>query len=229
MGIPCQLLLCRDAVNSGGRGALLKTKTLPCICLKRMGMFYCALLFLSSLHLAFSEPIDEVFAAIKGGKENDVKRILEENAESLESFINKQDPASGQTPLMMAVLMGKEEVVRMLLKLPVVDATIPEKDGYTPFHGAGFQGRASIARMLVKDSRGLDPNDRHKDGFQPIHRACWGMEARHAETVKVLVEEGGVPWDSKGKGKTPLQITQNSKTKAWLKEWGKRLQKGTEL
>jgi len=192
-------------------------------------MFYCALLFLSSLHSAFSEPIDEVFAAIRGGKENDVKRILEENAESLESFINQQDPASGQTPLMMAVLMGKEEVVRMLLKLPVVDATIPEKDGYTPFHGAGFQGRASIARMLIKDSRGLDPNDRHKDGFQPIHRACWGMEARHAETVKVLVEEGGVPWDSKGKGKTPLQITQNSKTKAWLKEWGKRLQKGTEL
>jgi len=192
-------------------------------------MFYCALLFLSSLHSAFSEPIDEVFAAIRGGKENYVKRILEENSESLESFINQQDPASGQTPLMMAVLMGKEEVVRMLLKLPVVDASIPEKDGYTPFHGAGFQGRASIARMLIKDSRGLDPNDRHKDGFQPIHRACWGMEARHAETVKVLVEEGGVPWDSKGKGKTPLQITQNSKTKAWLKEWGKRLQKGTEL
>jgi len=192
-------------------------------------MFYCALLFLSSLHSAFSEPIDEVFAAIRGGKENDVKRILEENAESLESFINQQDPASGQTPLMMAVLMGKEEVVRMLLKLPVVDASIPEKDGYTPFHGAGFQGRASIARMLIKDSRGLDPNDRHKDGFQPIHRACWGMEARHAETVKVLVEEGGVPWDSKGKGKTPLQITQNSKTKTWLKDWGKRLQKGTEL
>jgi len=194
-----------------------------------MDVFFCTLLFLSLLHSAFSEPIDEVFAAIRGGKENDVKRILEENAESLESFINQQDPASGQTPLMMAVLMGKEEVVRMLLKLPVVDASIPEKDGYTPFHGAGFQGRASIARMLIKDSRGLDPNDRHKDGFQPIHRACWGMEARHAETVKVLVEEGGVPWDSKGKGKTPLQITQNSKTKAWLKEWGKRLQKGTEL
>merc|ERR1712203_972587 len=133
--------LCRDAVNSGGSGGLLKTKFLPCICLKRMGMFYCALLFLSSLHSAFSEPIDEVFAAIRGGEENDVKRILEENAESLESFINQQDPASGQTPLMMAVLMGKEEVVRMLLKLPVVDASIPEKDGYTPFHGAGFHGQ----------------------------------------------------------------------------------------
>merc|ERR1711971_722395 len=169
------------------------------------------------------------FKAIRGGKEKDVKRILEENVDSLASFINKQDPPSGQTPLMMAVLMGKEEVVRLLLKEPAVDASIPEKDGYTPFHGAGFQGRANIARMLIKDSRGLDPSDRHKDGFQPIHRACWGGEARHAETVKVLVEEGGVAWDSKGKGKTCLQITQNSKTKAWLREWGKRQQKGTEL
>ena len=45
----------------------------------------------------------------------------------------------------------------------------------------------------------------------------------------MLVEEGGVAWDSKGKGKTCLQITQNSKTKAWLREWGKKQQKGTEL
>merc|ERR1712172_193803 len=159
-----------------------------------MVVLYCILLVLSVALPARSEPIDEVFKAIRGGKEKDVKRILEENVDSLASFINKQDPPSGQTPLMMAVLMGKEEVVRLPLKEPAVDASIPDKDG-----------------------------------FQPIHRACWGGEARHAETVKVLVEEGGVAWDSKGKGKTCLQITQNSKTKAWLREWGKRQQKGTEL
>ena len=153
--------------------------------LSRMVVLCCILLVLLVPLPVHSEPIDEVFAAIRGGKEKDVKRILEENADSLASFINQRDPPSGQTPLMMAVLMGKEEVVRLLLKEPAVDASIPEKDGYTPFHGAGFQGRASIARMLIKDSRGLDPSDRHKDGFQPIHRACWGGEARHAETVKV--------------------------------------------
>merc|ERR1712212_1420667 len=204
MGNPCQLLLCRDAVKSGG--AWLKF-TLVRESLSRMLVLHCILLIFSVPLPVLSKPIDEVFAAIRGGKEKDVKRILEENVDSLASFINQQDPSSGQTPLMMAVLMGKEEVVRSLLKEPAVDASIPEKDGYTPFHGAGFQGRANIARMLIKDSRGLDPSDRHKDGFQPIHRACWG-------------EEGGVAWDSKGKGKTCLQITQNSKTKAWLREWG---------
>ena len=165
-------------------GAWLKF-TLVRESLSRMLVLHCILLIFSVPLLVLSKPIDEVFAAIRGGKEKDVKRILEENVDSLASFINQQDPSSGQTPLMMAVLMGKEEVVRLLLKEPAVDASIPEKDGYTPFHGAGFQGRASIARMLIKDSRGLDPSDRHKDGFQPIHRACWGGEARHAETVKV--------------------------------------------
>ena len=29
------------------------------------------------------------------------------------------------------------------------DTTIPEKDGYTPMHGAGFQGRAEIAKILM--------------------------------------------------------------------------------
>jgi ankyrin repeat protein len=103
-----------------------------------------------------------------------------------------------------------------------VDASIPEKDGYTPLHGAGFQGRAGIARLLLLDGRNLDPSHTHRDGFQPLHRACWGEEARHAETVRVLVEEGGVPWDAKGKGKTCLQITQNSRTKQWLREWGRQ-------
>ena len=168
-------------------GAWLKF-TLVQESLSRMLVLHCILLVFSVPLPVLSKPIDEVFAAIRGGKEKDVKRILEENVDSLASFINQQDPSSGQTPLMMAVLMGKEEVVRLLLKEPTVDASIPEKDGYTPFHGAGFQGRASIARMLIKDSRGLDPNDRHKDGFQPIHRACWGGEARHAETVKVSMK-----------------------------------------
>ena len=29
------------------------------------------------------------------------------------------------------------------------DATIGEGDGYTPMHGAGFQGRAEVAKLLI--------------------------------------------------------------------------------
>jgi len=50
----------------------------------------------------------------------------------------------------------------------------------------GFQGRAEIARQLIK--HGLDPFDIHKDGYAPMQRACWGRESRHAETVEVFIE-----------------------------------------
>ena len=51
--------------------------------------------------------------------------------------INIRGPG-GQTPLMMSVLGGHYKLVKQLLELNA-DTTIPEKDGYTPMHGAGFQ------------------------------------------------------------------------------------------
>ena len=38
-------------------------------------------------------------------------------------------------------------------------------------HGAGFQGRSEVAKVLI--AHGMDPNDRHKDGYTPLIRACW--------------------------------------------------------
>jgi ankyrin repeat protein len=49
-----------------------------------------------------------------------------------------------------------------------IDFSIGEKDGYTPMHGAGFQGRADIARLLI--AAGLDPSDRHKVSMHPLQK-----------------------------------------------------------
>ena len=58
--------------------------------------------------------------------------------------------------------------------------------------------------MLIDN--GIDPNSIHADGFTPIHRACWGRDVRHAETVRVFLE-AGVPWDFAAKnGQTPLAM-----------------------
>lgn len=51
--------------------------------------------------------------------------------------INARGPGL-QSPLMAAVLSGKLNAVRELL-LRGADPHVPEKDGYTPMHGAGFQ------------------------------------------------------------------------------------------
>ena len=110
----------------------------------------------------------------------------------------------GQTPLMNAVLSGKVQAVTYLLSQGA-DTSIAEKDGYTPMHGAAFQGRAEIARALI--AHGLDPRDKHQDGYEPIHRASWGKKQRHMETVKVLIEEAGVPYDAKSdSGVAPLDL-----------------------
>ena len=177
----------------------------------------------TTLCLASSDISKEVFSAVKSGDADLIRVILDLNKDSVGSFINERESGSGQTPLMMAVLMGKVEVVRALLAVEEVDAGMGEKDGYTPLHGAGFQGRAEVARLLLADNRQLDPRTRHRDGFSPLHRACWGGEARHTETVAVFVQQGGVPHNQKsGKGTTCLQITTNSGTKKWLRDWASK-------
>lgn len=89
--------------------------------------------------------------------------------------------------MMHAVLTGNANAVKFLLEQRA-DTSVPEKDGYTPMHGAGFQGRAEIAKMLI--AHGLDPSERHKDGFTPIHRACWGTEQRSRETAQIVGTPG---------------------------------------
>lgn len=140
-----------------------------------------------------------------------VKEELENNGAN----INVQDGPSGQTPLMAAVLRGNTETVKILLKKGA-DITIGEKDGYTPAHGAGFQGRAAIMKLLHQ--HGIDVIDaKHTDGYAPLHRACWGREQRHADTVEVLLEIGASP-ELAGNGRTCAEMTRNPATLEVLKE-----------
>ena len=97
------------------------------------------------------------------------------------------------------------------------DVTIGEKDGYTPLHGAGFQGRAEVAKVLIE--HGLNPSERHADGFTPIHRACWGGSQRHAETVRVLLEAGVSHEEKSSNGDTPMEMTKNPSTLLLLVIW----------
>eukprot|EP00946_MAST-07B_sp_MAST-7B-sp1_P001020 g1020.t1 len=103
--------------------------------------------------------------------------------------INAREQASGQTALMASVLAGAEKIVPVLLSEFKADASVAEKDGYTPMHGAGFQGRAKIASMLLK--HGLDVDDVHSgDGLTPLWRTTWGRQRRHIDTAEVMIVEG---------------------------------------
>merc|ERR1711865_199602 len=106
---------------------------------------------------------------------------------------------------MASVLAGADKSVEFLLANNA-DATIGEGEGYTPFHGAGFQGRADVAKHLL--AHRLDPSARHSDGYTPLHRACWGNEQRHTDLVKLLVKHGVDP-EEEGNGKTCMTMSSN--------------------
>lgn len=125
--------------------------------------------------------------------------------------INAISPKGGQTPLMQSVLHGRTKMVEWCLDNGA-DTTIPERQGYTPMHGAGFQGRADIAALLFKHGVGL--RDVHEDGHEPAIRSCWGPEERHTETVAWFLDNG-VPIDDIYD--KCLEMTKNSKTEAMLK------------
>ena len=146
------------------------------------------------------------------------KNNLDGIAEALKKGANIDaiTDSSGQSPLMAGVLAGSTDAVKYLLEKGA-SYEIGEKDGYTPPHGAGFQGRADIVPILKKF--GVDLNHVHADGYQGIHRACWGREQRHTDTVKAFIG-AGVRWDEPTKdGRTPLQLTSNPGTQALLKSY----------
>ncbi|KAF4737133.1 hypothetical protein FOZ63_001647, partial [Perkinsus olseni] len=93
----------------------------------------------------------------------------------------------GHTPLMAATIAGQPWAVRFLLQQGA-DPTIADPQGYTPIDAAAFQGRYKVMEALL-DS-GVSPRHEHRDGLQPLHRACAGPHKRHAKTVQVLLSSG---------------------------------------
>lgn len=153
-------------------------------------------------HLLASDTVERVKAALQEG-----------------ANMNVQDEVNGQTALMRATLHGWSSIVAFLMDQGA-DVNIGEKDGYTPAHGAGFQGRAKVMAILREHNVDIFA-PAAKDGFTPFHRACWGREDRHTETIRYMLKEG-VDVNLKGgaEKRTCLQMTPNSKTRALLIEHG---------
>ena len=79
--------------------------------------------------------------------------------------VNKRD-AFGATPLLVAMVSGKEDVVDFLLSKNA-NPLLSAKDGYTLMHGAAFSGKKNLVRKAL--SYNLDVNSRYgPDGITPV-------------------------------------------------------------
>ena len=114
-------------------------------------------------------------------------------------------------------IQGKGAQVALLLADPRVDTALGEKDGYTALHAAAFQGRATVARMLL--DHGFAVDDRHADGYTPLHRALWGRERRHVDTARVLIHDGRAALRG-ANGRTLWQMAATDDMRALLREAG---------
>jgi len=139
---------------------------------------------------------------LDGARANDlgmVQTAIEQNAE-----INFNMTVARQTALMISSLHGFTDIVTHLLDQPTIDIHVIEKDGYTCLDGSSYQGRAPIVTALLR--AGADPNVKHEDGYYPLHRACWGKEARHEEAVLALLNGGANLKQKASSGQTCLDI-----------------------
>ncbi|MBT5717433.1 MAG: hypothetical protein HOI70_11020 [Opitutae bacterium] len=94
------------------------------------------------------------------GDLKEVKKLLKQ-----EKNINSRDPF-GATPLIVAMVSGKEEIVDFLLSRNA-NPLISAKDGYTLIHAAAFSGKKSLVQKAL--SFNLDVNLRYgPDGITPV-------------------------------------------------------------
>jgi ankyrin repeat protein len=135
---------------------------------------------------------------------------------------------------MAASLAGNADIVRLLLQHGA-DPTVGENLGYTAPHGAAFQGHANVllvlhevfarAGLLAVPDRltlllqfGIELNAMHEDGFTPFHRACWGAERRHTQTVELLLELGVDPHSRGRGGRSCVDMTPSALTRRLVGE-----------
>ena len=94
--------------------------------------------------------------------------------------------AREETPLMLAALAGKGEIVNYLLQRGA-DINARNTSGMTALHAAAYAGYSDIVRLLI--AKGADVNDAsNRFGVTALHVAA---EENHIETVKTLLDLGG--------------------------------------
>lgn len=106
---------------------------------------------------------------------------------------------SGVTPLVIAALEGKLEIVKLLLKH---GGQVMGRDakGFTALHAACHAGRLMVVKYLLENGAEVNDQNNH-DKLTPLHLAA---ERGHLEVVNVLVNNGAAMELRAADGKTPI-------------------------
>jgi ferric-dicitrate binding protein FerR (iron transport regulator) len=120
-------------------------------------------------------PVMDIWTAAARGNLEVVKRHLAAGAQVDATFTAPGIPASGATPLHLAVLADQGAVAKFLIQKGAnLNARAKDEHGGTPLHWAAALGRVEMARRLME--AGADVNARDNNGFTPLDATNYNPE-----------------------------------------------------
>lgn len=96
----------------------------------------------------------------------------------------------GWTPLNLAALAGRVEVVRFLILHASADRETREIYGQTPLGSASINGHIEVVRFLLNLNPMANVSARDLDGATPLHYAA---QFGYADVCKELLQKGADP------------------------------------
>jgi len=141
-------------------------------------------------------PLMDIWTAASQGNLEAVKRHIAGGAEIDATFIAPGIPASGATPLHLAVLCDQGEVAQFLIRKGAnLNAKAKDEHGGTPLHWAAVLGRIEIARRLIEADADVNAKDNH--GFIPLDATNYDRESEKEARLKIaeLLREHGAGSD----------------------------------
>lgn len=142
-------------------------------------------------------PVMDIWAATSQGNLSTIKRHLTAGTDINAAFIAPGIPASGATPLHVAVLSDQGEIAQFLIESgATINAEAKDEHGGTPLHWAAVLGRTQMAKRLI--DAGADINAKDNNGYTPLD---WTNYERLSETkarldtAELLRQRGGTSRD----------------------------------
>ena len=138
-------------------------------------------------------PMMDIWTAAAQGNVEAVKRHLAAGAEIDGAFVAPGIPASGATPLHLAVLFDQREIAQFLIESGAnLNVRAKDKHGGTPLHWAAALGRVEMARRLIQAD--ADVNAKDNNGFTPVDATNYDRKSRRKaklEIADLLRKRGG--------------------------------------
>ncbi len=135
------------------------------------------------------------------------KEVLKLLTEKADCPLNTPSEVDGQTPLQLAIRLGKKGVVRVLLHNPRVSLATRDHEGHSALHTAIVNNNLEVVEhyLSLKDLGGLDLRKTDSRGLTVLHLA---VKTSDNKVVTLLMQRTEFLLNVKAEldGQTPLQL-----------------------